>query len=91
MVEIFLSIWIFNRITEGLLVNFNRRQAGHRDFTVGLLNGLSAPNLDEFTRVPQPFSLTNLGSQGGTTTELFDILPALGNTMLLGFGIGNDL
>jgi pilus assembly protein CpaC len=66
-------------------VNFSRRQAGHRDFTIGTLNQISAPNLDQFTRVPQ------FGQGGGTTTELFDILPALSNTALLGFGIGNDL
>jgi len=70
-------------------VNFSRRQEGHRDFTVGTLNGISAPNLDQYTRVPQGGLLG--GGQGGTTTELFDILPALGNTALLGFGIGNDL
>ena len=66
-------------------VNFSRRQAGHRDFTIGTLNQISAPDTSQFTRVPQ------FGQGGGTTTELFDILPALSNTALLGFGIGNDL
>ncbi len=69
-------------------VNFSRRQAGHRDFTIGTLNQISAPNLDQFTRVPQGGLFPG---QGGTTTELFDILPALSNTAMLGFGIGNDL
>ena len=71
-------------------VNFSRRQENHRDFTIGTLNGISAPNLDQYTRVPQGGLLPGFG-QGGTSTELFDILPALGNTALLGFGIGNDL
>lgn len=72
-------------------VNFNRRQEGHRDFTVGTLNGISSPNLDQYTRVPQGFGGGLLPRQGGSTTELFDILPALSNTMLLGFGVGKDL
>ena len=72
-------------------VNFNRRQEGHRDFTVGTLNGISAPNLDQYTRIPQGVRLPGGPGQGGTTTELFDILPALSNTALLGFGIGKDL
>ncbi len=67
-------------------VNFNRRQQGHRDFTVGTLNGLSAPNLDQFTRIGHPDT-----GVVRSTTELFDILPALGNTALLGFGIGQDI
>ncbi|MDH5585640.1 MAG: type II and III secretion system protein family protein [Nitrospirota bacterium] len=72
-------------------VNFTRRQEGHRDFSVGTLNGLSSVNLREFVRVPQPEISGQVGSQGGTTTELFDILPAVGNTALLGFGLGKDL
>jgi pilus assembly protein CpaC len=67
-------------------VNFNRQQEGHRDFSAGLLNGLSAPNLDDYVRLGHP----DTGAVR-TTTELFDILPALGTTGILGFGIGKDL
>lgn len=66
-------------------VNFNRRQEGHRDFTIGTLNNLSRINQEEFVRVP------HLGNQGGSTTELFDVLPALASNVALGFGIGKDL
>ncbi|MGD9728095.1 MAG: type II and III secretion system protein family protein [Oligoflexales bacterium] len=67
-------------------VNFNRQQEGHRDFSVGLLNSHSAVNLDDYVRVGHPD-----GGIAKTTTELFDILPALATNGILGFGIGKDL
>ncbi|MDR4496218.1 MAG: type II and III secretion system protein family protein [Nitrospirales bacterium] len=67
-------------------VNFNRQQEGHRDFSVGLLNAHSVVNIDDYVRVGHPDSgITK------TTTELFDVLPALATNGILGFGIGNDL
>ena len=67
-------------------VNFNRQQDGHRDFSAGLLNGISAVNLDEYVRVFHPDT-----TPSRTTTELFDILPALATNGIFGFGIGKDL
>lgn len=67
-------------------VNFNRQQEGHRDFSVGLLNGHSAVNLDEYVRVGHPDT-----GPTRTTTELFDILPAIATNGIFGFGIGKDL
>ena len=72
-------------------VNFTRRQEGHRDFSVGLIGAHSFVNQDEFVRVPQPFDPNAPLSQGGTTTELFDILPSLATNGIFGFGLGKDL
>lgn len=67
-------------------VNFNRQQEGHRDFSVGLIGQHSAVNIQDYVRVPHPDS-----GAARTTTELFDILPALATNGIFGFGIGKDL
>ena len=73
-------------VLKKLGVNFNRQQDGHRDFTIGTLNSHSVVDLQDVVRVGHPDSgITR------TTTELFDVLPALATNAIFGFGIGNDL
>jgi pilus assembly protein CpaC len=69
-------------------VNFKRQQKGHRDYSIGTLNGLSA--LDEnFFFVGQPNDGSGLPVRG--VTELFNVVPSIASTLTLGFGIGDDL
>ena len=73
-------------------VNFNRQQRGNRDFSVGLLNGLSTVDVDDFTQVNHPGFINGVEIPGvASTTELFNVLPTSNISGILGFDIGNDL